>query len=267
MTWPFPKPLPRERKRKGLTRSTYLKTKTRINPKRETARRGPPRDRWYMDRVKAPGPWQCEAAGMRTPCWGGFDPAHTGEDGGAGMKSSDYSCIRLCRRHHDDLDQRKRDGVFAGWSDDERARWLAPLVLATQERIGVRLFLDVLGLAVTFRACPAPISARPVVEVPDPLTHYVVVREDLPSGMLAAQVVHAAGESSPGNLPDGTFAVVLAVPNEVELRLLAERLRAGAVACREIIEPDMGDSLTAIGLVPGPKSSFRRWLGSLPLYR
>jgi peptidyl-tRNA hydrolase len=225
-----------------------------------------------MDRVKVPGP--CEAAGMGTPCWGGFDPAHTGEDGGGGMKSSDYSCVRLCRGHHKELDERQRLGVFGGWTDEQRAAWAAPRVWATQNRIGIRLFLDVLGLAVTFRSCPASISARPEPEDavsarpnPDPVTHYVIVRRDLPTGVIAAQVVHAAGESSPGNLGPDTYAVVLAVENEVELLALDARLAAQGVARRAIREPDMGDQMTAIGLVPGPKSQVGRWVSSIPLYR
>ena len=32
------------------------------------------------------------------------DPAHTGPHG-IGQKSSDYSCIPLCRKHHDEFDK------------------------------------------------------------------------------------------------------------------------------------------------------------------
>lgn len=42
----------------------------------------------------------------------------------------------------------------------------------------------------------------------------------LPRGLLAAQVVHAAGESSPGDLPEGTHAVVLAAEDQQHLRVL-----------------------------------------------
>jgi hypothetical protein len=73
-------------------------------------------------------------------------------------------------------------------------------------------------------------SARPVS--PPSLTHYVVVRRDLPLGFLAAQVVHAAGE--------------------LELLELASRLSAAGVSHRLIREPDppwLGQA-TAIGLEP-----------------
>jgi hypothetical protein len=54
----------------------------------------------------------------------------------------------------------------------------------------------------------------------------VIVRADLPKGIQAAQVIHAAGESSPGSLPDGTYAIALSVPDERALAREAERLRA-----------------------------------------
>jgi peptidyl-tRNA hydrolase len=116
----------------------------------------------------------------------------------------------------------------------------------------------------TLTACP--ISARPE-PAHDPLTHYVIVRRDLPRGLLAAQIVHAAGESSPGNLDDGTFAVVLAAADEPELAAIERRLGAAGLAPRAIREPDLGGALTALGLPPAPKSSMRRWLSSIPLYR
>jgi hypothetical protein len=79
--------------------------------------------------------------------------------------------------------------------------------------------------------------------------------------------VHAAGESSPGNLTDGTYAVVLGTANEQELRNLEDRLIAGGLGHKAIREPTMNNSLTAIGMAPAPKSSLRRWLSSIPLYR
>jgi hypothetical protein len=95
----------------------------------------------------------------------------------------------------------------------------------------------------------------------------VIVRRDLPRGALAAQIVHAAGESSPGDLTDGTYAVVLATPDEGALKDLEDRLTAGGIGHKAIREPTMGNSLTAIGVRPALKSSFRRWLSNIPLYR
>lgn len=100
------------------------------------------------------------------------------------------------------------------------------------------------------------------------LTHYVIVRADLPIGFLAAQVVHAAGESSPGRLPEGTNAVVLAVPNEAALRAMAERLAAASVAHVVVHEPDApwNGQMTAIGLFPvSNRGRLRPILSALPL--
>jgi hypothetical protein len=54
----------------------------------------------------------------------------------------------------------------------------------------------------------------------------VILRRDLPHGLQVAQAIHAAGESSPGNLADGTYAIALAVADEPALLREAERLRA-----------------------------------------
>jgi len=115
------------------------------------------------------------------------------------------------------------------------------------------------------RACAY--STRPVLPAPS-LTHYVVVRRDLPLGFLAAQVVHAAGESSPGNLSEGTNAVVLEVAGELELLELAGRLAAAGVSHKLIREPDppwLGQA-TAIGLDPvADRAPLRALLRGLPL--
>lgn len=94
----------------------------------------------------------------------------------------------------------------------------------------------------------------------------MVCRDDLPDGFLAAQLVHAAGESSPGNLPQGTNAVVLSVPDEASLAALADRLRAAGIDFVAVYEPDppWNGQLTAIGLRPTRKEAVRRYLSSLP---
>lgn len=87
--------------------------------------------------------------------------------------------------------------------------------------------------------------------------------------MLAAQVVHAAGESSPGNLPEGTYAVVLAVAGAGELEELSKRLRLAGVrhhAIRESDPPYSGE-LMALGLEPARKSEIKRHLRQLQLLR
>lgn len=83
-----------------------------------------------------------------------------------------------------------------------------------------------------------------------PKTHFVIVREDLPKGVLAAHVAHAAGESGPA--PPGSIAVVLGVPNEAELLAIDARLTARGVPHVLIYEnagPFDGQA-TAIGVHP-----------------
>jgi len=102
----------------------------------------------------------------------------------------------------------------------------------------------------------------------NPVTHYIVVRPDLPRGLLAAQVTHAAGESSPGHLSPGTYAVVLQAGSEA-LSELEERLVDAGVPHRAIRESDPpyeGD-LLAIGLAPAPRDKVRKYVSSLPLLR
>lgn len=96
-----------------------------------------------------------------------------------------------------------------------------------------------------------------------------MVRDDLPRGIQAAQIVHAAGESSPGNLSSGTFAVVLSVPNEQALCELRARLSIAPLAHVGVYEPDApwNNALMAIGIVPGRKEVLRRHLSGLALLK
>lgn len=82
-------------------------------------------------------------------------------------------------------------------------------------------------------------------------------------------MVHAAGESSPGNLQPGTFAVALTMPGERELVQLADTLRRAGVAFTAIFEPDAphNGALMALGLAPRRKGELRRHLSALPLLR
>jgi hypothetical protein len=96
-----------------------------------------------------------------------------------------------------------------------------------------------------------------------------VVRKDLPRGILEAMVCHAAGESSPGNLPAGTYAIVLSAPDEAALTREADRLEARGVRMVRITEPDApwNGQLMALGLEPARKEALRRHLSCLPLLR
>jgi len=88
-------------------------------------------------------------------------------------------------------------------------------------------------------------------------------------GLLAAQVTHAAGESSPGNLPEGTCAVVLGVTGPEALQLLKDSLERKGVPHKAVIENDQPYSgqLMALGLVPAPKSKLKGLLRGYPLLR
>lgn len=87
--------------------------------------------------------------------------------------------------------------------------------------------------------------------------------------MQAAQIVHAAGESSPGNLPEGTFAVALAAPDEEALMAVGASLIRAGVPFVPIFEPDepYRGALMAIGVCPGRKEALRRHLSRLPLLK
>lgn len=95
------------------------------------------------------------------------------------------------------------------------------------------------------------------------------MRADLPRGLQAAQIVHAAGESSPGNLPSGTHAVCLVVPGEKELGELETKLRRAGIQHSTIIESDSPYTAQrmAIGCAPAGKEVLRRYLSALPLLR
>lgn len=98
----------------------------------------------------------------------------------------------------------------------------------------------------------------------------MIVRADLPRGTLAAQVVHAAGESSPGRLPAGTRAVVLAARDEAHLARLERALQLGAIPHHAIREPDPPHfhALMAIGIVPvADRGRLTPITGQLPLLR
>lgn len=90
------------------------------------------------------------------------------------------------------------------------------------------------------------------------LIHYIVVRRDLPLGVVCAMVTHAAGESASlyEDPYDGRFrhaiAVVLEAKNEQALEETAELLRRNDIQCVEVWETDgpYDNQLMAIGLVP-----------------
>ncbi len=82
-------------------------------------------------------------------------------------------------------------------------------------------------------------------------------------------MIHAAGESSPGNLPNSTFAVALTCRDESELQQLAIRLDHAGIAFKLIHEPDApyNNQLMAIGVMPVKKSVVKKLLSNLPLLK
>ncbi len=102
-----------------------------------------------------------------------------------------------------------------------------------------------------------------------PLTHYCVIRRDLPRGLACAQLIHAAGESS-DRVPSGTHAIALSVAGEAELHKLAEHLDALDVSYAAVVESDepYTDQLCAIGIEPiTDRSVVRKVVSSLPLVK
>lgn len=92
----------------------------------------------------------------------------------------------------------------------------------------------------------------------------------MPHGVQVAQCIHAAGESSPGNIPGDTHAVALHVKNEARLLKLEQALLDARVKFVAIREPDapFNNALMAIGLSPAPRTpELRQLLGKLPLVK
>lgn len=115
-----------------------------------------------------------------------------------------------------------------------------------------------------------------MVRAIEPLWHYVVIRADLPVGMAAAQIVHAAGESAaPFGVPADTRAIVLQAKTEGALQdihaaIIATGQAAGwrhpAILIRES-EGEYAGQLTAIGVIPCARDLYKDILGPLRLYR
>jgi peptidyl-tRNA hydrolase len=86
-------------------------------------------------------------------------------------------------------------------------------------------------------------------------------------GAIAAQLVHAAGESSPGNLPEGTIAVVLSAKDEQQLLDIEQKLIQKGVAHKAVREPDppWNGQLMAIGVVPGRRGDLKKHFKGLLL--
>jgi hypothetical protein len=103
----------------------------------------------------------------------------------------------------------------------------------------------------------------------DPITHYCITRSDIPTGLKAAQLIHAAGESSPGELPPHTYAIALETPDEKALQELSSKLFLAGIRHKRIIESDAPwtGQLMALGIPPKKRSILKRYLSSCRLLR
>jgi hypothetical protein len=108
---------------------------------------------------------------------------------------------------------------------------------------------------------------RPCIAINQYLTHYCVVRADIPFGAQAAQLIHAAGYSVSEPIPPDSYAIALHVQNEVELRSLAAILSAAQIDHRLIIESDAPytDQAMAIGIRPMDRKLLKPFLSSYAL--
>lgn len=118
------------------------------------------------------------------------------------------------------------------------------------------------------KSCPIDRNGNQPINDPY-YTHYVLVRADLPVGIQAANIIHAAGRSAAGLHCDGTYAVALHVPDEVELRALAYRLAHAGIPRHLIVESDepYSGQAMALGIEPCDRAEVKRFLSKYPLIK
>lgn len=100
------------------------------------------------------------------------------------------------------------------------------------------------------------------------LSHYVIVRRDLPIGLIVANTIHAADEST--GAPQGMSALGLATADEAELEQLLLKLQALGITCSAIRESEgeYAGQLMAIGVEPvDDRTLVRRAVSQLPLVK
>ncbi len=106
----------------------------------------------------------------------------------------------------------------------------------------------------------------------DPIVHAVVVLAGLPLGVMAAQIIHAAGESaviSFGRKPDSyTHALAVEARSDDEMNVTLSKAAERGIMAVPIHEPDApyNGALLAIGFAPIERSKLK-WLQHLPLIK
>lgn len=106
----------------------------------------------------------------------------------------------------------------------------------------------------------------------DLLHHYVIVRGDLPRGLQAAQIIHAAGESAvlTNHVPTGTHAVALEADDEAALDAARRALDAANIPHVCVVENDAPytGQLMAIGVAALRRTpKLKRILGRFKLIK
>lgn len=99
---------------------------------------------------------------------------------------------------------------------------------------------------------------------------YIVVRDDLPIGLQAAQATHAAFQFSHEHpslvqpwFRESQYLIIVTVPDEIALIGRASHARAEGIAVSTWHEPDLGGAATAVAMQPGEVA--RRLCANLPL--
>ena len=96
----------------------------------------------------------------------------------------------------------------------------------------------------------------------------MILRSDLPKGLMVANTVHAAGESA--GVPSGTFAVALATAGQEELEAVHEHLESLGIPHQAIREAqgEYAGQLMAIGVEPlTDRTKLRKVVSSIPLVK
>jgi hypothetical protein len=98
------------------------------------------------------------------------------------------------------------------------------------------------------------------------VAHYVIVRADLSHGSQVAQVIHAAGESTPSRCKPGTIAVALHARDQAHLAEVGDALDRAGIRNHRVLECD--GELMSIGVEPtSDRKTVRKVLSQLPLVR
>lgn len=122
----------------------------------------------------------------------------------------------------------------------------------------------------TCSECNPPRPLAPAVR--HSLTQYVVLHRSAAKhpGVLAAQAIHAAGESiRTAPVPSSTYAVALVADTSADLEQLSEVLKANGIHHVLIREPDppYNGAATALGVEPMERDLVRPFMSHLKVLR